>query len=68
MTTTPTPRLNALLRRVSVRLDAQGHGSRAELARRLGVSRQHMDKWLVGEIRPNGEMTLALQEWLRHKH
>jgi len=40
-------------------------GSKANLARRFGVSRQAVNKWLSNESSPTADMTLRLLEWVQ---
>jgi DNA-binding XRE family transcriptional regulator len=58
-----TPRLDLLLRAVEDRLNREGHGSKAALARDIGTTKQSVQDWFAGRTKPTGEMALALAEW-----
>lgn len=61
MTKKPTPRLDKLFNRV-LRVCA----NKSELARRLGVTSSHIQKWVTArEYEPGGEITLAMLEWVQ---
>lgn len=56
-----TPRLDALLDKVESLCR-----NKSALARELGVSRDHVHKWITArQYEPGGEITLRLQEWVR---
>ena len=60
MTKKATPRLSRLLDRVE-RVCA----NKSALARFLGVSSSHIQKWVTArDYEPGGEVTLALLEWV----
>jgi hypothetical protein len=55
-----TPRLNALLDRIE-----RICKNKSALARELGVSRDHIQKWITArQYEPGGEITLHLLEWV----
>jgi transcriptional regulator with XRE-family HTH domain len=58
----PTPLLSVLLARISKATRA--FGARAELARKIGVTPQHLSAWLSGNMEPGGEATLQLLKWV----
>ena len=61
MTKKATPRLTTLLNKVEALCI-----NKAALARKLGVSPQHIQKWVKArEYEPGGEITLQLDEWVR---
>src|ERR1700722_10125071 len=63
MTKKRTPRLDALLDRVESLCK-----NKSALARELGVSSSHIQKWITArEYEPGGEITLHLLEWVRAK-
>lgn len=55
-------RLTRLLQRVAKATRA--FGSRAALARELGIEKQHLNSWLTGRFMPSGEQALRLLEWV----
>lgn len=57
-------RVQRLMADISRALDRQGRGSRSRMAEALGVGRQVVNDWLMERRMPDGEHTLALQEWL----
>ncbi|HEX3720634.1 MAG TPA: hypothetical protein VH595_22010 [Verrucomicrobiae bacterium] len=60
MSKKPTPRLHALFDRVE-----RVCQNKSALARLLGVSRDHIQKWITArQYEPGGEVTLALLEWV----
>lgn len=60
--------LTNLIEEVNQTTESIGHGSKAELARYLGVARQQLNAWLSGEYEPSGRVALALKEWVElHK-
>jgi len=58
----PETRLSRLLDRVQVALS--WHGAQKDLHMYLGVSRQSLHRWLVGDCEPKGEFVLGLLEWV----
>ena len=58
------PRLDAILAQVRER--TSGHGQQVALAAGLGIPKQRIAEYLAEPPvrRPNGEMTIALLEWL----
>jgi transcriptional regulator with XRE-family HTH domain len=56
-------KLTALLARIN-RATAQ-RGTKTELAKYLGVSRQRVTNWLSLDSAPNGEITLQMLEWVQ---
>jgi DNA-binding transcriptional regulator YdaS (Cro superfamily) len=42
-------------------------GGQAEAARRIGVSRQRVNDWLAGRVKPSGEQVLALLDFLKSR-
>jgi transcriptional regulator with XRE-family HTH domain len=57
-----TPLFDALLARVSAA--TKRFGSKAKLARSLGVPAQQINDWLNGTYVPGGETALALLQWV----
>ena len=41
-----------------------GYGRQTEVSREIKVSRQRINDWLAGRVKPTGEQTLALLEFL----
>lgn len=62
----PTPRLDALLRRVNTFCEGR-HGSKVELAEYMQVTKQELHPILKGERAPGAEKVLAMLEWME-KH
>jgi len=60
---TQPDRLQLLLN--AVRRLTEPFGKKAALARELGVTRQHVNAWLVGIHEPSGRIALELAEWVR---
>lgn len=58
-----TPRLEALIARLNAYCDA-GRGRKTALIKHLGIKPARLSEWLSGDIKPGGETTLAIQEWL----
>lgn len=42
-------------------------GEQARLQREMGVRPSTMNRWLTGKMKPNGEHTLIIVEYLRKK-
>lgn len=56
-----TPRLNKLFARI-----LRVCSNKSELARRLGVTSSHIQKWITArEYEPGGEVTLAMLDWVQ---
>ncbi len=56
-----TPKLNRLFDRIE-----QVCSNKSELARSLGVTSTHIQKWITArEYEPGGEITLRLLEWVQ---
>lgn len=61
----PPQRLARLMRQV--KRATKAYGSRAALARRLGITPNELHNWLTLRHQPGGEQTLTLLEWLQHQ-
>ncbi len=59
---TATPMWDVLAAKLDLALKI--HGSRARLARHLGVPRQRITEFIKGRRSPDAEMTLRLLHWL----
>lgn len=62
MSSTPTPRIDLLLQRVTEHCENR-HGSKKALAAHLGVRPHMISEWLAGK-QPGGEYALGILEWL----
>jgi transcriptional regulator with XRE-family HTH domain len=58
--TTP---LRSLIGRI--RMLTRAHGAKAALAKKFGVTRQAVDRWIAGKSAPSAELALQLYEWAR---
>jgi transcriptional regulator with XRE-family HTH domain len=58
--------VDKLLSRLKIYCDRK-YGRRAEVSRKLGVSRQAVTNWLKGRQHPTGEQALAIQQFFE-KH
>ncbi|MDP1589822.1 MAG: hypothetical protein Q8M07_18860 [Prosthecobacter sp.] len=41
-----------------------GRGRKTALIKHLGIPPPRLSEWLSGGVKPGGETTLAIQEWL----
>jgi DNA-binding transcriptional regulator YiaG len=64
-----TPDMKSKMQTLRERLKraTKERGSKAELARHLGVALPKVSAWLAGSIDPNGETTLRLVEWVERR-
>lgn len=58
-----TPKIDRLI--VRLKKATRDAGLKAPLARKLGVTRQHLNNWLSGTNVPGGEVVLQLLEWVK---
>jgi|GEM_PF-5634722 len=63
MSQSSTLRLDALIARLRAYCEA-GRGRKTALINHLGIPAPRLSEWLSGDVKPGGETTLAIQEWL----
>lgn len=61
-------RLLAFVKELHDELEIGPKGSKAALARELGVRPSTVSDWVKHRRRPSSEMVLGIQEWIQQRH